>query len=176
MRGCGGRSTGAPCEESKTLGAAPRKRDTIEARGGSVHQPSGPTQTVLDTQATHPCQNLGLRHSCQFPPGGQVCPGPAWLRATDLWTLPPVRPAGRLTGNLLSFEALPSMEVHLRCGGCPWWPLGCPIWAPRTDPGGPPSTSLVPTHVHVVHVLVPVPPLLHAAAQGGDGRGALLER
>lgn len=31
------------------------------------------------------------------------------------------------------------------------------------------------THLQVVRVLVSVPPLLHAGAQGGDGRGALLE-
>lgn len=52
------------------------------------------------------------------------------------------------------------------------------------SPGAPSAACRAPglspedaraTHVHVVHVLVPLPPLLHVGAQGRDGRGALFE-
>lgn len=49
-------------------------------------------------------------------------------------------------------------------------------------PGSPPSTAMPwpelrsrGTHMHVVHVIVTMPPLLHVGAQGRNGRGALLE-
>lgn len=43
--------------------------------------------------------------------------------------------------------------------------LTAPAWTLQTEG----------THVHVVHVLVPVPSLLHIGTQGRDGRGALFE-
>lgn len=57
-------------------------------------------------------------------------------------------------------------------------------WLGASSPGAPPaacraqgpgSEHAAATHVHVVHVLVPVPPLLHVGAQRRDGRGALFE-
>lgn len=62
-------------------------------------------------------------------------------------------------------------------GATPGGLWDAPAWAAQvTELGRSPRGPGVLTHVHVVYVLVPVPPLLHAAAQGGDGRGTLLER
>ena len=79
----------------------------------------------------------------------------------------------------------PSQQAFLCVGveQCSHFPCSLAGWE-LPLPGAPPaacraqglsSEHATATHVHVIHVLIPVPPLLHVGAQGRDGRGALFE-
>lgn len=91
------------------------------------------------------------------------------------------RPCRRLalSGLALGDLAPPSRTCHPQSLGPRLSGCGRPL-SPAPRRSGVPSPAARapwtrPTHVHVVHVLVTMPSLLHVGAQGGDGGRALLE-
>lgn len=94
------------------------------------------------------------------------------LRAAACRAPDPAHPASLPSGPVGPGSlGLGSPFVGLPPGG----PGGAGLGARGSGCGGRLGPADPDTHVHVVRVLVPMSPLLHTGAQGGDGRRALLE-